>query len=121
MRTIIRHERLKFIKPEHKPPVRIFEKEKLKMQDAKTLAKQSGEEFNSLRTREQNNAPDYLLDPFEFSEVYNLFTYYSQNKKDNQDLRYRSLRSFYNRSAKLMKDKIKYRKELEKRFGVKLD
>ncbi len=65
---------------------------------------------------------DYEFDNTnDFHEAWSIFEHYaSGNFNEVADYEYKSLRSFYNSGLEFIKAKVKYRKELEKRFGVKL-
>jgi len=64
---------------------------------------------------------DYEFEYREFNEAWSIFEHYARgNFNEVADYEYKSLRSFYQSGIEFIKQKVKYRKELEKKFGVKL-
>ena len=64
---------------------------------------------------------DLEMDRFEFNEAWSIFEHYaSGNFNEVADYEYKSLRSFYDSGLEFIRAKVKYRKELEKRFKIKL-
>ena len=65
---------------------------------------------------------DFELDRFEFNEAWSIFEHYaSGNFEVVADYEYKSLRHFYSSGLEFIRAKGKYRKELEKKFNLKLD